>query len=185
MSINDDIVKCNETGVFSSINGDVTLENCGGKANTVNGDIDLKDCGMTCVDTVNGDITLNRCSIDILKTVNGNVTLIDSSVLEMHAEDICGKGFIDHLILPQNASCKNVTYKNGSCTITATGSIQIAGNFIHNVVNSFKKEDSNVSKDYIVPKDIRINKITTDRNVISTYDIEVIGGKLIKKVPLI
>lgn len=174
MSINDDIVKCNETGVFSSINGDITLENCGGKANTVNGDIDLKDCGMTCVDTVNGDITLNKCSIDILKTVNGNVTLIDSSVLEMHAEDICGKGFIDHLILPQNASC-NIT----------TGSIQIAGTFIWNMVNSFKKEDSNVSKDYIVPKDIRINKITTDRNVVSTYDIEVIGGKLIKKVPLI
>ena len=178
MSINDDIVKCNETSVFSSINGDITLENCGGKANTVNGDIDLKDCGMTCVDTVNGDITLNKCSIDILKTVNGTVTLIDSSVLEMHAEDICGKGFIDHLILPQKAS-----YKNGSCNIT-TGSIQIAGNFIWNMVNSCKKEND-TSKDYIVPKDIRINKITTDRNVISTYDIEVIGGKLIKKVPLI
>lgn len=174
MNINDDIVKCNETSVFSSINGDITLENCGGKANTVNGDIDLKDCGMTCVDTVNGDITLNKCSIDILKTVNGNVTLIDSSVLEMYAEDICGKGFIDHLILPQNVSC-NIT----------NGSIQIAGTFIWNIVNSFKKEDYDAPKDYIVPKDIRINKITTDRNVISTYDIEVIGGKLIKKVPLI
>ena len=224
-TINDDIDLSNYEGTISSTNGDLNLQECNGVFSTTNGDIELYQCtGSTSttngdihitnskineVETTNGDITIVESNIDKVKTANGKVVLKNTTVKEMEAHNVSGKGIIEHLTLPKRTpitKCNidifnpstwfGCTSSNGTSTInTGSNSINISCDGNISIVNGkvfvngkeIKEQTENKEEQkWEVPKGIKINKITTDMTIIADYDIEIDGnGKLEKKISLL
>lgn len=189
-----DLRECN--GVFSTTNGDIYLYECKGSVSTTNGEIHIGNCELDEIETTNGDIILVESTIDRVKTTNGKVALRNTNVKEMEANNISGKGTIEHLILKTiTSSCKFNRFKPSTWfnNISVNGvSISVDGNITINngkvFVNGKELEQSENKEEqkWKVPKGIKINKITTDMTIISDYDIEIDGkGKLEKKISLL
>lgn len=189
-----DLRECN--GVFSTTNGDIYLYECKGSVSTTNGEIHIGNCELDEIETTNGDIILVESTIDKVKTTNGKVALRNTHVKEMEANNISGKGTIEHLILKtMTSSCKFNGFKPSTWfnNISVNGvSISVDGNITINngkvFVNGKELEQSENKEEqkWKVPKGIKINKITTDMTIISDYDIEIDGnGKLEKKISLL
>ena len=189
-----DLRECN--GVFSTTNGDIYLYECKGSVSTTNGEIHIGNCELDEIETTNGDIILVESTIDNVKTTNGKVALRNTNVKEMEANNISGKGTIEHLILKtMTSSCKFNGFKPSTWfnNISVNGvSISVDGNITINngkvFVNGKELEQSENKEEqkWKVPKGIKINKITTDMTIISDYDIEIDGkGKLEKKISLL
>lgn len=189
-----DLRECN--GVFSTTNGDIYLYECKGSVSTTNGEIHIGNCELDEIETTNGDIILVESTIDNVKTTNGKVALRNTNVKEMEANNISGKGTIEHLILKTiTSSCKFNGFKPSTWfnNISVNGvSISVDGNITINngkvFVNGKELEqpESKEEQKWKVPKGIKINKITTDMTIISDYDIEIDGnGKLEKKISLL
>ena len=198
--------ECN--GVFSTTNGDIELYQCTGSASTTNGDIHITNSKVNEVETTNGDITIVESNIDNIKTANGKVVLKNTNVKEMEANNISGKGTIEHLILKRNTKSSyntnifkpstwfGCTSSNGTSTINiGSNSVNISYDGNINIVNGkvfvngkeIKEQTENKEEQkWEVPKGIKINKITTDMTIIADYDIEIDGnGKLEKKISLL
>lgn len=189
-----DLRECN--GVFSTTNGDIYLYECKGSVSTTNGEIHIGNCELDEIETTNGDIILVESTIDRVKTTNGKVALRNTNVKEMEANNISGKGTIEHLILKTiTSSCKFNGFKPSTWfnNISVNGvSISVDGNITINngkvFVNGKELEqpENKEEQKWKVPKGIKINKITTDMTIISEYDIEIDGnGKLEKKISLL
>lgn len=189
-----DLRECN--GVFSTTNGDIYLYECKGSVSTTNGEIHIGNCELDEIETTNGDIILVESTVDRVKTTNGKVALRNTNVKEMEANNISGKGTIEHLILKTiTSSCKFNGFKPSTWfnNISVNGvSISVDGNITINngkvFVNGKELEQSENKEEqkWKVPKGIKINKITTDMTIISDYDIEIDGnGKLEKKISLL
>ena len=189
-----DLRECN--GVFSTTNGDIYLYECKGSVSTTNGEIHIGNCQLDEIETTNGDIILVESTIDRVKTTNGKVALRNTNVKEMEANNISGKGTIEHLILKTiTSSCKFNGFKPSTWfnNISVNGvSISVDGNITINngkvFVNGKELEQAENKEEqkWKVPKGIKINKITTDMTIISDYDIEIDGnGKLEKKISLL
>lgn len=189
-----DLRECN--GVFSTTNGDIYLYECKGSVSTTNGEIHIGNCQLDEIETTNGDIIIVESTIDNVKTTNGKVALRNTNVKEMEANNISGKGTIEHLILKTiTSSCKFNGFKPSTWfnNISVNGvSISVDGNITINngkvFVNGKELEQSENKQEqkWKVPKGIKINKITTDMTIISDYDIEIDGnGKLEKKISLL
>lgn len=189
-----DLRECN--GVFSTTNGDIYLYECKGSVSTTNGEIHIGNCQLDEIETTNGDIILVESTVDRVKTTNGKVALRNTNVKEMEANNISGKGTIEHLILKtMTSSCKFNGFKSSTWfnNISVNGvSISVDGNITINngkvFVNGKELEqpENKEEQKWKVPKGIKINKITTDMTIISDYDIEIDGkGKLEKKISLL
>ena len=189
-----DLRECN--GVFSTTNGDIYLYECKGSVSTTNGEIHIGNCELDEIETTNGDIILVESTVDRVKTTNGKVALRNTNVKEMEANNISGKGTIEHLILKtMTSSCKFNGFKPSTWfnNISVNGvSISVDGNITINngkvFVNGKELEppENKEEQKWKVPKGIKINKITTDMTIISEYDIEIDGnGKLEKKISLL
>lgn len=189
-----DLRECN--GVFSTTNGDIYLYECKGSVSTTNGEIHIGNCELDEIETTNGDIILVESTVDNVKTTNGKVALRNTHVKEMEANNISGKGTIEHLILKtMTSSCKFNGFKPSTWfnNISVNGvSISVDGNITINngkvFVNGKELEQPETKEEqkWKVPKGIKINKITTDMTIISDYDIEIDGnGKLEKKISLL
>ena len=189
-----DLRECN--GVFSTTNGDIYLYECKGSVSTTNGEIHIGNCELDEIETTNGDIIIVESTIDNVKTTNGKVALRNTNVKEMEANNISGKGTIEHLILKTiTSSCKFNRFKPSTWfnNISVNGvSISVDGNITINngkvFVNGKELEqpENKEEQKWKVPKGIKINKITTDMTIISEYDIEIDGnGKLEKKISLL
>lgn len=189
-----DLRECN--GVFSTTNGDIYLYECKGSVSTTNGEIHIGNCELDEIETTNGDIIIVESTIDRVKTTNGKVALRNTHVKEMEANNISGKGTIEHLILKTiTSSCKFNGFKPSTWfnNISVNGvSISVDGNITINngkvFVNGKELEQAENKEEqkWKVPKGIKINKITTDMTIISDYDIEIDGnGKLEKKISLL
>lgn len=189
-----DLRECN--GVFSTTNGDIYLYECKGSVSTTNGEIHIGNCELDEIETTNGDIILVESTVDNVKTTNGKVALRNTNVKEMEANNISGKGTIEHLILKtMTSSCKFNGFKPSTWfnNISVNGvSISVDGNITINngkvFVNGKELEQAENKEEqkWKVPKGIKINKITTDMTIISDYDIEIDGkGKLEKKISLL
>ena len=189
-----DLRECN--GVFSTTNGDIYLYECKGSVSTTNGEIHIGNCELDEIETTNGDIIIVESTVDNVKTTNGKVALRNTDVKEMEANNISGKGTIEHLILKTiTSSCKFNGFKPSTWfnNISVNGvSISVDGNISINngkvFVNGKELEQSENKEEqkWKVPKGIKINKITTDMTIISGYDIEIDGkGKLEKKISLL
>ena len=189
-----DLRECN--GVFSTTNGDIYLYECKGSVSTTNGEIHVGNSELDEIETTNGDIILVESTVDRVKTTNGKVALRNTHVKEMEANNISGKGTIEHLILKTKASsCKFNGFKPSTWfnNISVNGvSISVDGNITINngkvFVNGKELEqpENKEEQKWKVPKGIKINKITTDMTIISDYDIEIDGkGKLEKKISLL
>jgi ribosomal protein S9 len=115
----------------------------------------------------------------------------------MEANNVSGKGTIEHLILKTTtSSCKfnmfkpSTWFNNNSVNISVNGvSISVDGDLtIENgkvFVNGKELEQTENKEEqtWEVPKNIKIKRITTKMIVISDYDIAIDGGgKLQKKV---
>lgn len=189
-----DLRECN--GIFSTTNGDIYLYECKGSVSTTNGEIHIGNCELDEIETTNGDIILVESTIDKVKTTNGKVALRNTHVKEMEANNISGKGTIEHLILKtMTSSCKFNGFKPSTWfnNISVNGvSISVDGNITINNGKVFvngkelKQAENKEQQKWKVPKGIKINKITTDMTIISDYDIEIDGnGKLEKKISLL
>lgn len=177
-------------GVFYTTNGDIELYQCNGSASTTNGDIHIINSKINEVETTNGDITIVESIIDKVKTVIGKVVLKNTTVKEMEAHNVSGKGTIEHLILKRNTKFsyninifKPSTWFNNN--ISGDGNIIINNNKVF-INGKRSKNTEQKEQKWEVPKGIKINKITTDMTIVADYDIEIDGnGKLEKKISLL
>lgn len=189
-----DLRECN--GVFSTTNGDIYLYECKGSVSTTNGEIHIGNSELDEIETTNGDIIIVESTIDTVKTTNGKVALRNTHVKDMEANNVSGKGTIEHLILKTiTSSCKVNMFKpstwfnnisvNG-VSISVDGDITISNGKVFVNGKELQRAENKQEQKWEVPKGIKINKITTDMTIISDYDIEIHGnGKLEKKISLL
>ena len=163
------------TGTVKTMSGDVSVRKHTGNIETMSGDVSIYSSFIDKVNTMSGDVNLYDSSINYVETLSGKICLNNSKIRECYGYNIHGDGNVERLVVPRSE-----IKKNNKPWFNFFGSTNCVNISYNNVTITNGRISSNIPDKIMIPKDIVINEVNTDKIVVSYYPLKVTGGGTLK-----